>query len=94
MNPFWPPVVVLGTLAAIAVKSYDDGKTKTPHHNVVSQLLSVNASSSATFVSSTAAIVVVNMITGALYDTELGHKTISIDAPSRSDLTYKSTADS
>jgi hypothetical protein len=93
MNPFYRSAVVFGTLGALAVKAYDDGKTKTPPASVVGQLLSVNAASSSTVnMSSTATIVVVNTITGALYDTWFGHKTVSMDAPSRSDLTYKSTS--
>jgi hypothetical protein len=87
MNPFYRSAIVIGTLSALVVKAYDDGKTSSPPANVVSQMLAASASSSG------ATLVVVNTITGAIYDTWFGHS-IAGDAPSRSGLTYKSTADS
>jgi hypothetical protein len=98
MNPFYPPAIVLCALSALAVKAYDQGKTGSPPASVVGQMLAVSAASSTVAImSSTAAIVVANTITGAIYDTWLG-RSFAGDAPSRSDLTYstvrKSTADS
>jgi hypothetical protein len=97
MNPFFPAAVVLGTLGALAVKTYDQGKTSSPPASVVGQMLSVGAASStAAIATSSAAIVVANTITGAIYDTWFG-RSFAGDDPTRSDLTYstvrKSTAD-
>jgi hypothetical protein len=81
---------VFGTLGALAVKAYDDGKTKSPPANVVGQMLAATTSSAA------ASVVVANTITGAFYDTWFG-RSFAGDDPTRSDLTYrtvlKSTAD-
>jgi hypothetical protein len=35
MNPFYRSAIVAGTLGALVVKAYDDGKTNTPPANVV-----------------------------------------------------------
>jgi hypothetical protein len=51
---------------ALVVKAYDDGKTNTPPANVLSSLLNAGSTTS------TATVVVVNTITGAIYDTWLG----------------------
>lgn len=66
MNPFYRSAIAAGTLRALVVKAYDDGKTSSPPANVVSHMLAASSTST------TATLVVVNMITGALYDTWLG----------------------
>jgi hypothetical protein len=66
MNPFYRSAIVFGILGALAVRAYDDGKTRSPPANVVGHMLSDAAGSSA------AALVVANTITGAMYDTWLG----------------------
>jgi hypothetical protein len=89
MNPIYRTVIVCGTLGALAVKAYDEGKTSAPPANVVGQMLSVTAVSTASVVSSsTATVVVANTITGAIHDTRFGHS-VAGDAPSRDDFTSK-----
>jgi hypothetical protein len=66
MNPFYRSAIVAGTIGALVVKAYDDGKTSSPPANVISHMLAVASTASA------ASAVVVNTITGAIYDTWFG----------------------
>jgi hypothetical protein len=67
MNPFYRSAVVFSTLGALVVKAYDDGKTSLPPANVFTMLVTAGSTTSI------ATVVVVNAITGAIYDTWLGH---------------------
>jgi hypothetical protein len=46
MNPYYLVTVSLATITTIAVSAFDHGKTGTPPHSVVSQLLHAGSSSS------------------------------------------------
>jgi hypothetical protein len=61
VNPYYVSAIVAGTVGALVVATYDEGRSRTPPANAINQLLAV------TTASSTATIVVVNTVTGALY---------------------------
>jgi hypothetical protein len=68
VNPFYTNAVIAVTVSALVVKAYDEGKTSAPPANVIGQML-VAASTAGT-----ATVVVANTISGAIYDTWLGHR--------------------
>ncbi len=70
MNPLPPAVSLL--VASNLFVAHSDGKTDTPPDTVVGQILIVSSTATTTIHS-----VVVNAITGAVYDTRFGH--IEID---------------
>jgi hypothetical protein len=68
VNPFYANAVIAVTVSALVLKAYDAGKTSSPPANVIGQMLT------AAVPSTTASVVVVNTISGAIYDTWLGHR--------------------